>query len=503
MFGKVLVANRGEIACRIIRTLREMSIQSVAVYSEADATALHVRLADESVCIGPAPSSESYLRSDRILEAAIDAGAQAIHPGYGFLSENAAFAEACSDHGIVFIWPLPLSIRTMGQKTVARQSMMEAGVPVVPGTTTTLIDPSDAVEIAKEIGYPILLKASAGGGGKGMRLVHSEDEIQAAFETSKREAESSFGDGSLYVEKAIINPRHIEIQIAADEHGNVVHLFERECSVQRRHQKVIEESPATGLDPKVRDEMGRVACQGAAAIAYAGVGTFEFLVDQDQNFYFLEMNTRLQVEHPVTELVTGVDLCRLQVMIASGAPLPFKQEDLSQRGHAIECRVYAEDPSENFAPAPGHLVRYRPPVGAGIRVDDGVREGDEIPVHYDPMIAKLCVWAEHRDEAIERARGALLEYELEGIKHNLSFLDWIMKSAPFRKGAYSTHILEDLGPFQEPAPEQGLLDLMIAAACIRQDQLDRQGPKTNAAATTSGGQQPSPWRQFGRSGRGW
>jgi acetyl-CoA carboxylase biotin carboxylase subunit len=503
MFKKVLVANRGEIACRVLRTLREMGVSSVAVYSEADATSLHVRLADEAICIGPAPSSDSYLRADRILEATVDSGAQAIHPGYGFLSENAEFAEACSDHGIVFIGPLPMSIRTMGQKIVARQSMMEAGVPVVPGTTTTLIDTTDAVQLAEEVGYPILLKAAVGGGGKGMRLVHSEDEIESAFGSARREAESSFGDGSLYAEKAILNPRHIEIQIAADEHGNVVHLFERECSVQRRHQKVIEESPACGLDPAIRDEMGRIACQGAAAICYTGVGTFEFLVDQEQNFYFLEMNTRLQVEHPVTELVTGIDLCRLQLMIAAGEPLPFTQDDIKQRGHAIECRVYAEDPEENFAPAPGKLERYRPPFGAGIRVDDGVQEGDEIPVFYDPMIAKLCVWAEHRSDCIDRARSALTEYEIEGIRHNLSFLDWILASDPFQKGVYSTNLLDDLGKFSAPEIPEALDDLMLVAACLSHDlnsQKNANNPTTPSGAVTT---QPSGWRRATQNRGGW
>jgi acetyl-CoA carboxylase biotin carboxylase subunit len=492
MFKKVLVANRGEIACRIIRALREAGVPSVAVYSEADALALHLRLADEAFSIGGAPASASYLNAKAILDAAGRSGADAIHPGYGFLSENAEFAEACAEQDIAFIGPSPRVIRTMGSKTEARQLMIDAGVPVVPGTTSPLEDEASAIKTAAEVGYPVLLKAVAGGGGKGMRLVGREEDLMPSLAAAKREARSAFGDDRVYLEKAIVGPRHIEIQVLADSAGHTVHLFERECSVQRRHQKVIEETPAMGLPSALRDEMGRVAVRGAQAIGYEGAGTFEFLLDKEQNFYFLEMNTRLQVEHPITELVTGVDLCALQIRIAAGEDLPFCQEELSQRGHAIECRIYAEDPVKDFAPSPGRLLRYRPPVGAGVRVDDGVREGDEIPVHYDPMIAKLCVWASSRSEALARAERALGEYAVAGIQHNIDFLRWVLKSAAFSKGEYDTSLLETLGPYQQAVPPEESRVHLILAACVAHMNQEAKG---GGDATTGLSRVPSAWRR--------
>jgi acetyl-CoA carboxylase biotin carboxylase subunit len=477
-----------------------MGVQSVAVYSEADALALHVRLADEAICVGPAASAESYLDADTILKAAQSTGAEAIHPGYGFLSENAAFVEACEQAGIVFIGPSPEAIQVMGSKTDARQRMIAAGVPVVPGTVEAAASPQVALAEAKEIGFPVLLKAAAGGGGKGMRLVRAESELVAAYEAAQREASSAFGDDRIYLEKAIMNPRHIEIQVLADQHGNAIHLFERECSVQRRHQKVIEESPASNLDPTVRDAMGQVAVQGTLALGYVGAGTFEFLVDSEQNYYFLEMNTRLQVEHPVTELVTGVDLVSLQLKIAAGEILELKQSELRQRGHAIECRVYAEDPANNFAPAPGPLVLYRPPLGAGIRVDDGCREGDTIPVYYDPMIAKLCAWGPDRKTAVARADRALSEYAIAGIRHNIDFLRWVLESAPFQDGQYTTHLLEELGAFSPKSVDTETRDMLLVAACLAKM---HSGPgqgstRSNAPAKDT---KPSPWRQAFAPGR--
>jgi len=501
MFTKVLVANRGEIACRVIRALREMGVGSVAVYSDADALSLHARLADEAVHVGPAQASKSYLCFDRIFDAARRTGAEAIHPGYGFLSENADFAEACEREGVVFIGPPPDAIRVMGNKTDARVSMIEAGVPVVPGSTEALEDAKAALEVAEQVGFPILLKAAAGGGGKGMRLVHEAADVEAALGAARREAMGAFGDDRVYVEKAIIGPRHIEIQVLADRYGDAIHVFERECSVQRRHQKVIEESPATALDREVRDAMGEVAVKGTKAIGYVGAGTFEFLVDKDQNYYFLEMNTRLQVEHPVTELVTDLDLCALQVRVAAGEPLGIRQEELRQRGHAIECRVYAEDPEMDFVPSPGTLNVYRPPLGPGVRVDDGVREGDEVPVHYDPLVAKMVVFAPTREEAVARADRALGEYRIAGIRHNVDFLRWVLRSEQFRRGGYTTGILEELGPFSTPKPPERARNLLMLAACLADlESAKGGGGATKGPPKTS---DPSAWkRAFGLPGAG-
>jgi acetyl-CoA carboxylase, biotin carboxylase subunit len=502
MFTKVLVANRGEIACRVIRALREMGVGSVAVYSDADALALHARLADEAVHVGPAMASKSYLRFDRVIDAAKRTGAEAIHPGYGFLSENADFAEACAAEGLVFIGPSPEAIRVMGNKTDARVRMIDAGVPVVPGSTKPLEDAAEAFKVAKEVGFPILLKAAAGGGGKGMRLVREASELESALGAARREAMGAFSDDRVYVEKAIVGPRHIEIQVLADSFGDAVHVFERECSVQRRHQKVIEESPATNLDREVRDEMGEVAVKGTKAIGYVGAGTFEFLVDKDQRYYFLEMNTRLQVEHPVTELVTDLDLCALQVRVAAGEPLGIRQEDLRQRGHAIECRVYAEDPEMDFAPSPGTLKVYRPPLGPGVRVDDGVREGDQVPVHYDPLVAKMVVFAPTREEAVARADRALGEYLIAGIRHNVDFLRWVLRSEQFRSGAYTTGILEELGAYRAPAPPARARNMLMLAACLA-DLESAAACAGKGAAPTAPSADPSAWkRAFGPSGGG-
>src|SRR5690554_6530885 len=421
MFTKVLVANRGEIAVRVMRSLREMGIATVAVYSEADRKALHVRMADEAYCVGPAPSAESYLRSEVILEVAKKTGAEAIHPGYGFLSENSDFARACEAAGIAFIGPKPYAIEAMGEKTRARKLMEKAGVPLVPGTKDAVEDAAEAKAIAEKMGFPVLVKASAGGGGKGMRRVDDPAEFVQAFEGAKREALSAFGNGDVYVEKYVLNPRHVEIQVLADGHGNVVHLFERDCSVQRRHQKIIEETPCPVLKEETRQRMGEVACEAARAVDYIGAGTVEFLLDANGDFYFLEMNTRLQVEHPITEMITGLDLVRWQVHIAAGHPLDFDQSQVTRRGAAVECRIYAEDPENNFMPSPGPLHVLKTPSGPGVREDGGVYEGGEVTVHYDPMIAKLITWGEDRQHAIERMRRALSEYVVGGIATNIAF----------------------------------------------------------------------------------
>src|SRR3989442_14952073 len=432
MFRKILIANRGEVAVRIIRACRDLGISPIAVYSEADTYAVHVGLCYEAVFIGPAASVQSYLNIAAIIEAAKATGAEAIHPGYGFLAENADFAKAVTEAGLTFIGPGPAAMRIMGSKTSARRAAIEAGVPIVPGTVEPLNSLDEARNIAEQFGYPIMLKASAGGGGKGMRLVASFDELSSAFDGAKSEAASAFGDSSVYLEKAIERPRHIEIQIFADTHGNVVHLGERECSIQRRHQKVIEECPSPINDPGLRRRMGASAIRIAEAVNYVGAGTVEFLFsDVTRDFYFLEMNTRLQVEHPVTELVTGIDLVREQIKVAAGAPLSFSQEDVRWQGHAIECRVYAEDPENNFFPSPGKITFLRVPAGPGIRDDGGVAAGDEVSIHYDPMISKIAAWGRTREEAIDRLRRALDEYAIGGIKTTLPFFREIVRDEEF------------------------------------------------------------------------
>ena len=436
---KVLVANRGEIAVRVLRTCRDLGIAGVAVFSEPDRGAMHVRLAREAQPIGPAPASESYLNVPRIIDAARRSGADAIHPGYGFLSENADFAEACAAAGLTFIGPPPEAIRQMGDKTRARSLMNQAGVPMASGTSD---DGNDPAETARAIGFPVLVKAAAGGGGRGMRVVHRPADLPSALETARREAESAFGDGRVFVEKYIEEARHVEFQILADAHGNAVHLFERECSIQRRHQKVIEEAPSPVLTPELRTRMGEAALAAARSCGYVNAGTVEFLVDENLDFHFMEMNTRLQVEHPVTEWITGIDLVAQQIRIAEGHPLPFGQSDLHIRGHAIECRVYAEDPENGFLPDPGLLVRHAPPTGPAVRVDAGVEEGDRVEIHYDPMIAKLTAWGRTRQEATRRTKRALDEYEVAGVRTTIPFCRYVMQHEAWTSGRFTTQFVE-------------------------------------------------------------
>ena len=468
---KVLVANRGEIAVRVIRTCRERGIATVAVYSEADASALHVRLADEAVAIGAAPSSASYLVGERVLAAAQATGADAIHPGYGFLSENAAFAEACAAAGIVFIGPTPEAMRLMGDKTAARRLMQAAAVPMAPGTVDAIDDVAEAERIAGEIGYPVLVKAAAGGGGKGMRVVERAEDFAGLFERARSEAQSAFGDGRVYVERYLVGPRHIEIQVLADQHGHIVHLFERECSVQRRHQKVVEEAPSAVLTPEMRAAMGAAAVEAARACGYVGVGTVEFLLDTEAPngpaFYFLEMNTRLQVEHPVTEAITGLDLVWEQIRVAEGEPLGFDQADLRIHGHAVECRVYAEDVRAGFLPAPGLLLRHRPPSGPFVRTDAGVEEGDVVPLYYDPMISKLTVWGRTRDEAIARMDRALAEYDVAGVPTTIPFCRFVMQHEAFRSGRFDTGFVDRyLTPDALDPPAEAVGVALLAAGLV-------------------------------------
>lgn len=440
---KILIANRGEIALRIIRSAKEMGIATVAVFSEADRNALHVRYADEAVCIGPAASSESYLRTDKIIKVCKDLGVDAIHPGYGFLSENADFAKEVTKNNIIFIGPSPEAISVMGSKLAAKAAVAKYDVPLVPGTEEAITDIAEAKKIAKEIGYPILIKASAGGGGKGMRIVEEETDFESQMDRAVSEAKSAFGDGAVFIEKFVTSPKHIEFQILGDTHGNVVHLFERECSVQRRHQKVIEEAPSAALTEEKRKAMGEAAIGVAKACNYYGAGTVEFIVDDKLNFYFLEMNTRLQVEHPVTEEITGIDLVKEQIKIAEGNELPFKQEELSFTGHAIELRVYAEDPANNFLPDIGRLETYNRPQGPGVRVDDGFEQGMDIPIHYDPMIAKLVTFADTRELAIKRMLRAIAEYDISGIETTLAFGEYVLNHEAFVSGKFDTKFVEN------------------------------------------------------------
>ena len=465
MFRKVLIANRGEIAVRLVRALRDMGIASVAVFSDADRGALHVRLADEAEHIGPAPSAESYLNIQRILEAARKHGAQAIHPGYGFLSENAEFASACDAAGLVFIGPSAETIRRLGSKTAARILAKQVHVPVVPGSEKPATDLEHARTLARELGYPVLLKAAAGGGGKGMRQVNKESELEASIRDASSEAERAFHNAEVYIEKVIERPRHIEIQIAGDRFGHLLHLGERECSVQRRHQKIIEEcpSPLVFLNPEMRQEMGEAALRIARAAGYYNLGTVEFLADQYGNFYFLEVNTRLQVEHPVTELVTGLDLVQLQIRIAAGEALPFSQEDVRWSGWAMECRICAEDPENQFFPSPGKILQLREPAGPGIRLDSGVSPGWNIPLEYDPLLAKLVAWAPGRDIAIRRLDRALAEYAIAGPVTNLAFFREILRDPEFERGALHTGFIADLMT-RRKAPEAPSLQLDLAVA---------------------------------------
>jgi len=443
MIKKVLIANRGEIAVRIIRACREMGIKTVVVYSDADRLALHTRMGDEAYRIGEAPSSKSYLRIDKILEVAQKTKTDAIHPGYGFLAENSEFAQKVEDAGIVFIGSIPESLSAMGDKVRARDLMSKAGVPVVPGTKMSVEDLDEAQETAGEIGYPILIKARAGGGGKGMRIVYDEKEFKSSVERAQSESLSAFGVSDVYIEKYLENPRHIEFQIIADNYGNTIHLFERECSIQRRHQKVIEESPCVIMTDELRKRMGEDAVKAAQACGYRNAGTVEFLVDRKRNYYFLEMNTRLQVEHPVTEIVTGIDIVKEQLRIASGEKLRFSQKDVQKRGHALECRIYAEDPENDFFPSTGTITYLREPRGNRVRVDSGFEEGGEVSLYYDPLLAKLIVWGEDRREAIENTIRALREYKVSGLKTNIAFCDFIMKNKKFREGDFDTSFIQN------------------------------------------------------------
>lgn len=498
MIGKILIANRGEIALRVMRTCREMGIRTVAVFSEADRTSRHVLYADEAYCIGPAASSQSYLNVEKILATALRCGADAIHPGYGFLSENAGFARRCAEAGIAFIGPRPETIETMGDKISARRKMIDAGVPVVPGTQENLRSESDALEVCRKIGFPIMLKASQGGGGKGMRLIRTEDEVRDAYRAARSEAKASFGDDTVYIERFVEEPHHIEFQILGDTHGNVIHLCDRECSVQRRHQKIVEESPSPFLTPELRERMGRDAVAAARAVGYVGAGTIEFLVDKNRDYYFLEMNTRLQVEHPVTEEVLGVDLVREQIRIASGEPLLLAQHDIVQRGHAIECRICAEDAEAGFMPSPGRILHLTEPGGAGVRIDSYVYEKYEIPVHYDPMIGKLIVWATTRDFAIERMRRALDEYKIAGVKTNIAYLDSILRLADFRDGKYDTSILgTNAEVLAGGAPDKDAVeeDMALAVAFVSYLVAHEETAGTQSVAATSAS---SRWREFGK-----
>jgi acetyl-CoA carboxylase biotin carboxylase subunit len=503
MFKRVLIANRGEIAVRVIRACREMGIESVVVFSDVDRKALHVRKADYAYHIGPATASESYLNVAKILDVARRSGAEAIHPGYGFLSENAGFARACRDAGIKFIGPSPESMEMMGSKTRARQNMKRAGVPFVPGSERGL-DLDAAERLAEEIGYPVMLKAAAGGGGKGMRKVSSRDELRSAYENARSEAQRAFGDNEVYIEKFIVNPRHIEMQIFGDEHGNVVYLGERECSVQRRHQKVLEEAPSSIVDEDMRRRMGEIAVRVGKAANYYNAGTVEFLVDQDRNFYFLEMNTRLQVEHPVTELVTGLDLVHLQMHIAAGEKLPFAQEDIKLRGHAIECRIYAEDPDNNFFPSPGQITRLISPSGPGIRRDSGMYEGWTVPLDYDPLLAKLVGYGETRDQAIHRLLRALYEYFVGGIKTNISLFRRILKDPDFQAGNIDTSFLDRLltKPSNETDPRRPVIAALGAAIFAATE--PKAALLNGNGATGNNGKSPAPpsvsnWKRTARA----
>ena len=468
---KILVANRGEIALRIMRSAREMGIQTVAVYSEADRNALHVRYADEAVFLGPAPSNQSYLVFDKILDACRQTGAEAIHPGYGFLSENAAFARAVKKAGITLIGPSPEAMEIMGNKLSAKAAALKYNIPMVPGTEEAITDVQEAKNRAVEVGFPILIKAAAGGGGKGMRIVEQVEDFEEQMKLAVSEATSAFGDGSVFIERYVSSPRHIEIQVLGDHHGNIVHLFERECSVQRRHQKVIEEAPSSVLTPEIREQMGKCAVDVARSCDYTGAGTVEFILDENLNFYFLEMNTRLQVEHPVTEMITGLDLVKEQIKIARGEKLSFRQDDLEINGHALELRVYAEDPANNFLPDIGKLQTYRLPQGPGVRVDDGFEEGMEIPIYYDPMIAKLITHGKNREEAIERMLRAIEEYQITGIETTLPFGRFVLKHEAFTSGKFDTHFVKKYFKpelLKEEHEDEAMIAALVAAQLMQQ-----------------------------------
>jgi len=493
VFKKILVANRGEIAVRVIRACREMGIQTVAIYSDADRGALHVRMADEAYPIGPSPSRESYLVIEKVIDVAKRAKADALHPGYGFLAENVAFARACENAGITFIGPSPESIALMGSKVESRRAVAKYGVEMVPGTLDPIASDEEARKIASLVGYPIMLKASAGGGGKGLRSVQSEDELESALRNTRSEALSAFGDAAIYIEKFVDRPRHVEIQVMADRQGNAVYVGERECTIQRRHQKVIEECPSPIMDADLRRRLGEAALKVVRAAGYYNAGTVEFLVDPNRGFYFLEMNTRLQVEHPVTEMVTGLDLVQWQIRIAAGEYLGLRQEDVVMRGAAVECRVYAEDPSNNFFPSPGKIATLRTPAGPGIRDDGGVYQGWTVPIDYDPLISKLVAWGATRDEAIGRMKRALGEYHIEGIKTNISFFLEVLDHPDFRKGVFDTSFIDrwlQTRTLQSPLSDVDQDFAILAASLFHSE---RSGPRPEAAR-----REESLWRLDGR-----
>jgi acetyl-CoA carboxylase biotin carboxylase subunit len=494
MFKKILIANRGEIAVRVMRACREMGIQTVAVYSDADRTSLHVRYADEAVHIGPSPSTESYLRIDRIIEAAERSRAEAIHPGYGFLAENPDLARACTKAGIVFVGPTAEAMELMGSKTASRHAAIAAKLPVVPGVDRNLESFDEVKRLAEKIGFPVMLKAAAGGGGKGLRKVESGTELESAYRTARSEAQNAFNDPSVYLEKYIERPRHVEIQVLGDHHGNLIYLGERECSLQRRHQKVVEECPSPLVDENLRRRMGETAVRIAALAGYTNAGTVEFLVDRDRNFYFLEMNTRLQVEHPVTELVTGVDLVKAQLRIASDEPLSLRQEDVHMRGWAIECRIYAEDPANNFFPSPGFITYLRPPSGPGVRVDSGSYVGWRVPLEYDPLLAKLVVYGDSRASAVARLERALVEYEVSGIRTNIPFFRSVAAHPDFVAGRLDTGFIDrflagGFPPRETPEPEAELVAMLVAALESRREAANSATPVPATNAWKTGGRE--------------
>ncbi len=496
MFKKILVANRGEIAVRVMRACREIGIRSVAVYSEVDRKALHVRYADEALPVGPPPAIESYLRIDRLVDAARRSGAEAIHPGYGFLAENPAFPRACRDAGLVFVGPSPEAMELMGSKTASRHLVRQAGLPVIPGTDANLESFEEVVRVAREIGFPVMLKASAGGGGKGLRMVATEQELESAYRNARSEAQNAFNDPSVYLEKRLERPRHVEIQLLGDTHGNLIYLGERECSLQRRHQKVLEECPSPLLDPELRRRMGETAVRIGKLAGYTNAGTAEFLVDRDLNFYFLEMNARLQVEHPVTELVVGIDLVKEQIRIAAGERLEWRQENVQLRGAAIEARIYAEDPARGFFPSPGLITRLAIPSGPGIRSDSGVYEGWQVPLEYDPLLAKLVVWGTDRRQAVARMRRALSEYEVAGPQTNLQFFRQLLAHPEFIEGQLDTGFIDRMlaeGTLQlPPPPELGQVAILAAMLELRKRQESQRGPSRPIGRT-------SRWKAAGRA----
>ena len=499
MFKKILIANRGEIAVRIIKACREMGIRTVAVYSEADRASLHVQVAAEAVSIGPPPAIESYLNMDRIIQAVRKTGAEAIHPGYGFLAENSEFARRCEREGIVFIGPNSTALELVGDKVRSRQTMEKAGIPIIPGMKSVGKEMAEFEEAGRKIGFPVIVKASAGGGGKGMRVVSAEQELRPAVEAGRREAKSAFGDESVYLEKYIEEPKHVEFQVVADNHGNVVHLFERECSIQRRHQKIVEESPSQALDPGLRSRMGETARKVMQVSGYNNAGTVEFLLDKNRDFYFLEVNARLQVEHPVTELVTGVDLVHQQIRIAAGEKLSLVQEELTQKGHAIECRIYAEDPANNFLPSPGKILFFKEPKGPGVRHDCGIYSGWEVPIFYDPILAKLIVWAGDRESACQRMSAALDGYVVLGINSSINFLKDVINHPEFRAGRTTTgFIKKHFEDWKEAAKDPEALKLALAVAAF--SELD-SGPAGNSpkkeGLTLKARESSSPWQTLG------